>query len=142
MINQISSILNNSGLKKTVQRTAVLEAILSLKNHPTAEKIIHYVQAKYPAIAVGTCYKTLDAFVEAGIIRKVRSENGLMRYDAITENHHHLYCLESDRIEDYNDEEVSAMLMKYFQKKKIRNFQIQNIRLEITGRFKTKPKNK
>ena len=26
-----------------------------------------------------------------------------MRYDAVLESHHHLYCSESDRIEDYID---------------------------------------
>ena len=40
-----------------------------------------------------------------------------MRYDDIMTSHHHLYCSESDRIEDYNDIKLNKMLAKYFEKK-------------------------
>jgi len=41
-----------------------------------------------------------------------------MRYDAIIKNHHHLYCLKSDRIEDYFDEELDEIIEEYFKKRK------------------------
>ena len=33
-----------------------------------------------------------------------------MRYDAIMTNHHHLYCAETDRIEDFEDEKLNHLL--------------------------------
>jgi Fur family peroxide stress response transcriptional regulator len=62
-----------------------------------------------------------------------------MRYDAIMENHHHLYCSESDRIEDYNNNELNELLEMYFEKKGIPDFKIEDIKLQIIGKFiKTK----
>ena len=58
-----------------------------------------------------------------------------MRYDAVMERHHHLYCSESDRIEDYENEELNEMLEKYFEKKKIPDFNIEDIKLQIIGKF-------
>ena len=58
-----------------------------------------------------------------------------MRYDAIMESHHHLYCSESDRIEDFVDTELNEMIEKYFEKKKIPDFKIEDVKLQIIGKF-------
>jgi Fur family peroxide stress response transcriptional regulator len=127
--------LNEKGLKVTPQRIAILEAIVKLNNHPTAENIIEYIRKNHPNIATATVYKVLDALVSNGLIKKVKTERDIMRYDAIMESHHHLYCSESDRIEDYNDNELNEMLEKYFEKKGIPDFKIEDIKLQIIGKF-------
>jgi Fur family peroxide stress response transcriptional regulator len=58
-----------------------------------------------------------------------------MRYDAILEKHHHLYCSESDRIEDYMDDELNKLIENYFEKKNIPDFKIEDIKLQIIGKF-------
>ena len=58
-----------------------------------------------------------------------------MRYDGVMERHHHLYCSKSDRIDDYRDDELDTMLENYFRKKKIPGFRIDEIKLQINGRF-------
>ena len=58
-----------------------------------------------------------------------------MRYDAVLSNHHHLYCAETDRIEDYEDEKLNHLISEYFTKNKIKNFKVQEIKLQITGQF-------
>ena len=130
--------LKSSNLKVTPQRIAVLEALNSLKDHPTADKIKEYVVQNHPNIAVGTIYKTLETFVEKGLVKKVKTEKDVMRYDAILEKHHHLYCEETEHIEDFFDDELNAMLEKYFKKKKIPNFKIKDIKLQIIGTFNNK----
>ena len=132
---EISTKLNEKGLKVTPQRIAILEAIVKLNNHPTAENIIEYIRKNHPNIATATVYKVLDALVSNELIKKVKTERDIMRYDAILKSHHHLYCSESDRIEDYNDDELNEMLEKYFKKKGIRDFKIEDIKLQIIGKF-------
>ena len=132
---EISTKLNEKGLKVTPQRIAILEAIVKLNNHPTAENIIEYIGKNHPNIATATVYKVLDALVSNELIKKVKTERDIMRYDAILKSHHHLYCSESDRIEDYNDDELNEMLEKYFKKKGIRDFKIEDIKLQIIGKF-------
>jgi Fur family peroxide stress response transcriptional regulator len=51
------------------------------------------------------------------------------------ESHHHLYCSESDRIEDYKDNELNELLENYFETKGIPDFKIEDIKLQIIGKF-------
>jgi len=127
--------LTDKGLKVTPQRIAIFEAILNLKNHPTADNIIDYIRENHPNIATATVYKVLDALLENELIHKVKTEKDIMRYDAILDKHHHLYCSESERIEDYRDDELNEMIEKYFEKKGIPGFKIEDIKLQINGKF-------
>ena len=133
--------LKNGNLKVTPQRIAVLEALKSLKDHPTADKIKEYVVKNHPNIAVGTIYKTLETFVDKGLVKKVKTEQDVMRYDAILDKHHHLYCEDTDRIEDFFDNQLNDMLEEYFKKKKIPNFKVKDIKLQIIGTFNNNKNN-
>jgi Fur family peroxide stress response transcriptional regulator len=127
--------LQEKGMKVTPQRVAIYEAIVTLNNHPTAEIVIDYIKANHPNISVGTVYKVLDSLVENELLKKVKTEKDIMRYDAVLSNHHHLYCAETDRIEDYEDEKLNHLISEYFTKNKIKNFKVQEIKLQITGQF-------
>ena len=127
--------LQEKGLKVTPQRLAIYDAIVQLKNHPTAENIIEYIKSNHPNISVGTVYKVLDSLTENNLLKKVKTERDIMRYDAVLSNHHHLYCAETDRIEDYTDENLNKLISDYFTKNKIKNFKIQDIKLQLTGKF-------
>lgn len=134
-LTELRKILNQNGLKVTPQRLAVLQALAQLRIHPTVERIIEYVRKENPAIAVGTVYHVLDVFTSKNICNKVLTDKGVVRYDFYTDKHHHLYCAESDRIEDYYDQELDRIIENYFSKKQIPDFKIEDIRLQITGRF-------
>lgn len=133
--NYLREKLREKGLKVTPQRVAIFEAIVKLKNHPTAENIIEYIKTNHPNISVGTVYKVLDSLVDNELLSKVKTEKDIMRYDAVLSNHHHLYCAETDRIEDYEDEKLNKLLSDYFKKNKIENFKVEDIKLQITGKF-------
>ena len=128
--------LKQKGLKVTPQRIAIYEAVVELKNHPTAENIIDYIKKNHPNISVGTVYKVLDLLVDNLLLKKVKNEKDVMRYDAVMQQHHHLYCTESERIEDFDDPELNKIIIKYFENKKIKGFKIKDITLQITGEFK------
>jgi Fur family transcriptional regulator, peroxide stress response regulator len=139
---QIIKILVENGLKVTPQRIAVLEVMLTLNNHPDADNVIDYIRLNYPHVSIGTVYKTLETFVEKGILSRVKTESGAMRYDPIPVKHHHLYCAKSDRIEDYYDNELIELIDNYLKKKKIPDFKIKDIKLQIVGEFTEKSKTK
>jgi Fur family peroxide stress response transcriptional regulator len=131
-------MLLDKGLKITPQRIAILEAIVKLNNHPTAENIIEYIRTNNPNIATATVYKVLDALIENGLLKKVKTEKDIMRYDAHLEKHHHLYSTDSDRIEDYPDDELNELLEIHFENKGIPGFSIEDIKLQIIGKFTDK----
>jgi len=141
-IKDIPSRLREKSLKVTPQRIAILEAVFKLDNHPTAENIIDYIRKNHPNIAGATVYKVLDTFVSCGLIARVKTERDIMRYDAVLESHHHLYCSDSDRIEDYKDEELNKLLSEYFDNKGIPNFHIEDLKLQIIGKYLEKTSNK
>ncbi len=131
----IQEKLKEKGLKITPQRIIIYDAVVQLKNHPSAENIIDYIKTNHPYISVGTVYKILNVLVENKILKKVKSERDVMRYDAIIEHHHHLYCNDTDKIEDYEDEQLDRLIHEYFERKQINNFKIEDIKLQITGKF-------
>ena len=142
MISNLREQLSQAGLKVTPQRVAVLESFNNAPKHPTAEQIISQVRLKHQEIAVGTIYNILETLVEKGIISRVKTDRDIMRYDSISEKHHHLYCSESQTIADYYDDELNIMLEEYFRKKRIENFLVEEVKLQITGKFKTQSKTK
>jgi Fur family transcriptional regulator, peroxide stress response regulator len=127
--------LAEKGLKVTPQRISILEAVYNLHNHPTADQIMEHIHRSHPNIATGTVYKVLETLVENRMIKKVKTDADIMRYDGVLEPHHHLYCSGSDLIEDYVDRELDDLLIKYFTSKKISGFRIDEIVLQIRGTF-------
>lgn len=134
-IEDIRNKLSEKGLKVTPQRLAILDAIYKTGGHPFAENIVDYIRQKNPNIALGTVYKVLDTLIEKKLVKKVYTDKDVMRYDGIMENHHHLYCTDSDVIEDYADEELDNLLQDYFKDHKIKGFHINEIVVQLKGTF-------
>ena len=139
-IDKIRNKLKNSGLRVTPQRVAVLSTLIDSHSHPDADQIVRVVRAQYPNISVGTIYHILDNLVQKGIVNKVQTEQNVVRYDAITEPHIHLYSGDDSRIEDYFDEEFFTLIDDYLKKKEIKGFRVDDVRIKILGRF-TKERN-
>jgi Fur family transcriptional regulator, peroxide stress response regulator len=131
-------ILSEKGLKITPQRTTILEIILNLNNHPTAENIVEHLRIFHPSISLSTVYKNLETFSSRGIIQKVKVTGDKLRFDPVTDWHHHLYCPDSDRIEDFYDCDLNRILYDYLKIKKIPDFKAEEIRLQINGKFTDK----
>ncbi len=134
-MKNIRDLLTENGLKVTPQRIAVYEAIVKMKNHPSADTIIEYIKRKCPNIALGTVYNTLDSFVQKGIISRIKTDDDVMRYDADTSLHHHLYSSVSNRIEDFYDEELNKILIDFMKSRKIPNFIVEDVNVQIVGKF-------
>jgi len=131
----IRNKISEKGLKVTPQRMRVLEAVYKLDNHPTAENIIAFIRKTDPNVSSGTVYKVLETLVENNLIKKVKTDKDAMRYDGVLDNHHHLYCIECDHIEDFFDEKLDKLLKDFFKENQIDNFIIEDIKLNITGNF-------
>lgn len=132
---EIIQILTDNHLKVTPQRIAVLEVLMDLNSHPDADEIISYLRISYPAVSLATVYNCLDAFLKKGIIRKVNSSSDLMRYDTVADHHHHIYCSDTGEIKDFHDSELTSILKKYFSKNPIPGFSIEDLRLQISGKY-------
>jgi Fur family transcriptional regulator, peroxide stress response regulator len=136
MVNKTAiKILVDKGLRVTPQRIAVLDIILNLNNHPAIEDITEYLRINFPRISESTVYNILGAFVKNGIITRVKTENGIIIFELVTARHHHLYSSDSEKIEDFYDDDLNKLLDSYFREKPIPDFQIEDIGVQIKGKF-------
>ncbi len=72
-------------LKATGPRVAILDAIERNHNHPSAEEIYQELAESHPTLSLSTVYGTLNAFVRAGLVRKLSEVDGRLRIEGATE---------------------------------------------------------
>ncbi len=78
--------------RQTPQRRAVLAAVSAAKAPLTAEQVYSAAVCAFPHLALTTVYRSLDAYVEAGLMRRSIYDDGIARYEIAAEHRHFLTC--------------------------------------------------
>jgi len=95
-----AQFLREHGVQVTAQRLAVLRAV-SDRPHSTADAIAEDVRTEIGAISRQGVYDALGILAEKGLIRRIQPAGSPARYeDRVGDNHHHLICRVSGRMED------------------------------------------
>jgi Fur family peroxide stress response transcriptional regulator len=118
------------GILMTPQRRLVLEAVLDLDCHPTADQVHNFLRTKKARISRATVYRTLESLVEMEIITKTCHPGGVIRYDGRTELHHHLVCLSCDAVIDISDERLNELPIPDTSAFK---FEVKDFRVQLRG---------
>lgn len=98
--------LEDSGLRCTPQRYAVMAFLVTHANHPTAAEIFQAVNRTDPRCSRATTYNNLRDLVQAGLVREVAAEGRAARFDAKGMRHHHFICDRCGNVEDMEWYEV------------------------------------
>lgn len=131
-------ILASHGLRCTRQRLAVLQALESTREHPTAEQLYQMVLKICPGVSLATVYNTLEVFCKAGLVLKLPGLDGLARFDATTTRHVHLRDLTTHRVTDLPDE-LSQAVFQVFSPELLQQiesqmgFRVRQIHIELLG---------
>jgi Fur family ferric uptake transcriptional regulator len=96
-MNQIVELPN---MRLTTQRQIILEELSKVKSHPTANEVYDMVRKRLPRIGLGTVYRNLELMAESGIILKLEVGATQKRFDATTELHYHIRCMDCGRVDD------------------------------------------
>ncbi len=100
-------IFRENGLRVTKQRQAILDAICLANGHATAAEIYQRAKALDASIDRSTIYRTLDVFVELGIVVAAEDLNRDRVYELVKEQpHHHLICKQCGRDLDIENQLV------------------------------------
>jgi Fur family peroxide stress response transcriptional regulator len=99
-----------SGLSVTPQRLAIIDALLSTTEHPTADAICATVRRSHPHVSLATVHRTLDTLCELGEARKVTLLHDSARYDGNVSPHHHVVCVRCRRIRDVELPDAERLL--------------------------------
>jgi len=136
-IEAVKGKLKEAGLKITPQRIAVLQALVDNPHHPTADDLFKTIRKVHSNISAGTVYHILNTLVSKKVIGKIETIDNVVRYDATTEKHYHLYLDNKQKILDYFDDEFTEMIMDYLNKNnKLENMNIEDVHVQIIGRSK------
>ena len=92
LIDRLNSYVAAKRLKKSDQRSAILDIMMSKRGHLTADEIRGFLKKDKPDIGIATIYRTMKLFLDAGIVRELNID-GTARYEIVSEGHHdHLVC--------------------------------------------------
>lgn len=127
--DKIIQILKSKGLRVTPQRFAVYHNLLNRTDHPTAEQILQDLNQDSPTLSQATVYASLQTLYTSGLIRQVLLEEGICRYDANTEPHHHFFCNNCGTIRDLAWETFSNLEMRKFPQ----DLQIEHYEVTVSG---------
>ncbi len=95
-------------MRKTKQRTVILEELGKLCAHPSADELYGLVKKRLPRISLGTVYRNLELLSREGVITRIDTAGSQMRFDAETGDHQHIRCIRCGRIDDVRSGEARA----------------------------------
>lgn len=98
-----------AGLSVTPQRLAVYRHLAAGAGHPSAEELCALVRRELPTLSLATVYKTLERLARIGAVRRVSRAGARSRWDAGAESHHHLVCIECEKVSDVLDARLDAV---------------------------------
>ena len=120
----IRQSLEDSGLRCTPQRYAVLAFLMEHNSHPTAAEIFEAVNRVDPRSSKATTYNNLKALVQAGLVREVAVEGRAARYDAKGMRHHHFICDRCGKVEDMAFYDVPKPASRSLGKRVVRECEV------------------
>ncbi|MFZ1683352.1 MAG: Fur family transcriptional regulator [Candidatus Zixiibacteriota bacterium] len=127
------SILRQCGIQPTPQRIAVVECVLTSKDHPTADDVLVSARKKCPTVSRATVYNTLNLLVEKKLIGMQTIREGAVIFDPNIQKHHHLIDEETGDIYDIPWDQLEVK-----GKKKFEDFEILEFQVIMRGRRKRK----
>lgn len=108
-IEQLREVLKKKGMKFTEQRALILQLLLKLDDHLTAEELHEIVKKEYPDqnIGIATVYRTLNFLEEVNLISSISFGKDGKKYEGNSSSHHdHIICTSCGKIVEFFDDEI------------------------------------
>ena len=133
-VSEFKQIINGK-YKMTRQREIVFNAMNSKPHlHFTVEDILDIVHEAHPEIGVATIYRTLQIFIQTGIVQRLDLLNRRAYYEISEQKHHHMICLSCGAIVEVTDEATEAVLnMVKIKKQVLNDFRVVDCQIYFYG---------
>lgn len=94
-------VLRKEGNRITAARAAIVGAVLTAQSPVSVQEVSAALAASKVPANVTTVYRELEFLRENGVVVPVSFADGVQRYEsADLGHHHHLVCVECERIQD------------------------------------------
>jgi Fe2+ or Zn2+ uptake regulation protein len=97
---ELRELLREQGLRVTSQRLLIHRALREQGGHLSAEQVHDSVASVLPGVTQQTVYSTLALLADLGVARRVAAPGPSARFEARTDDHHHMVCERCGAIED------------------------------------------
>jgi len=127
-----NEFISSKGLKKTVQRSLVLETFLSINKHVSVEDVYRIVNKKAHRVGLVTIYRTMKLIAGSGLAREVMFDDGMIKFEHAygRQHHHHMVCTNCKQVIEFSslqmDKAEEAVLETH-------DFEVSYHRYEIFG---------
>ena len=109
---KVYDFLAKKGMRRTLQRDALIEIALGSTDHFTAETLLARALLVERDVSRATVYRTLPLLVASGALREVELGKNEIYYDPNFNerpHHNHLICLDCGRIVEFEDAHVEIL---------------------------------
>ena len=110
VVRKFSDYLDAHGMRKTTERYAILNRILSVTGHFTIEEIQHKLDADGFIVSRSTVYNTVELLMDAKILRRHVFEGMQAQYERIILPHTHLICTTCGKVKEVRDPNFAAFM--------------------------------
>lgn len=110
--SQIHAFMEAQGLRKTIQREAIIEAAFNTTDHYTAEELLARARKIEPSVSRATVYRTLPLMVESGVLKEMDFGKEHKFYDPNYNqhpHHNHLICVDCSKIVEFEDQHIEVL---------------------------------
>ena len=103
-----SQELKDAGLKITLPRVKILQILEgAASHHLSAEDVYKQLLVNDEEIGIGTVYRVLTQFEDAGLVKRHHFEGGHSVFEiAKTEHHDHIVCVKCGAVEEFTDDGI------------------------------------
>jgi Fur family peroxide stress response transcriptional regulator len=129
-VDEFEKLCRQNGIPCTIQRRAILEAVLDRDDHPTVARVFEDVRAANRGISKATVHRNLDVMAGMGVITKTCHPGNVARYDARTDIHHHLICLRCESVVDIDDQTLNSLIIPDTSAS---GFEVTDFRVQLRG---------
>ena len=105
--SDIDALFSQHGISSTQQRRQIARILLSKPQHLSADQILERVNQENAIASKATIYNTLGLFARKGLIREVIIDPSKVFYDSNTNDHHHIYHVDTGMLVDVHPQELA-----------------------------------
>jgi Fur family ferric uptake transcriptional regulator len=132
-LERFEEYLQTKGMRITEQRRLLVDHVFNHHEHFDADTLIQQLPRKGEAgyVSRPTVYRTLNEFVDAGLLRKFELDGrAVFEHDYGYPKHDHLYCERSHKLIEFQSPELIELIQKIAHE---HDFQVTSHRLIIQG---------
>ncbi len=123
--------LNDFNLRATPARVATMKCLETIDKPVDVNSIIDYLKTENVDVDPATIFRMMNLFMERGLIKQIRFQDAITRYELSNKgDHHHLICESCGKIEAISDT-VFPIMEKYIKEKS--KFKVKSHSLEVFG---------